>query len=238
MSSAALLLLADGRTPTGGHAHSNGLEAAVMEGLRAGGVPAFLAGRLEGVARAEASLAVAAARAGRAHNIAALEMLDEEARARCVVPALRDASSRLGRQLLRTARTIWPASPVLAAYAEASEHTPRCVAHGVVSAACGVDDVGCALALLHEEAGTVTTAAVRLLPVDPAVAARWIAEAGPAMEALAAEAAGGPTTRQGHTHEGGRPPFGDPIDLPAGFAPLHDLRAARHGATEGRLFAT
>jgi urease accessory protein len=224
VSAAALLLLADGRTPTGGHAHSGGLEAAVEEdGLAPSEVPAFLAGRLEGVIAAEAGLAVAAARAARIDDLEALAVLDDEALARVVVPALRAAASRLGRQLLRTATTVWPHAAIIARYAGSSDHTPRCVAHGVVAAAAGLDDRGTALALLHEEAGTVAGAAVRLLPVDPAVATRWIARSGPRLEALADAAAAA------------RLP---PERLPAGFAPAIELRAVRHAEREGRLFAT
>lgn len=223
MSVAGLLLLADGRTPTGGHAHSGGLEAAVEEGLAVAEVPAFLAGRLHGVAAAEAGLAVAAARAARARDLDALERLDAEAQARVVVPALRAASSRLGRQLLRTAATVWPDAAVVRDYRARSGPSPRPVAHGVVAAAAGLEDREAALALLHEEAATVATAAVRLLPVDPAVATRWIAGVGPLREALAASAAAA------------RCP---PERLPGGFAPSIDLRAARHAEREGRLFAT
>ncbi|MDP9074601.1 MAG: urease accessory protein, partial [Actinomycetota bacterium] len=44
----AALLLADGRFPGGGHAHSGGLEAAVADGSVAdlAGLEAFLIGRL------------------------------------------------------------------------------------------------------------------------------------------------------------------------------------------------
>ncbi|MFE7620921.1 urease accessory protein UreF, partial [Streptomyces sp. NPDC057496] len=48
MSRAALLVLADGRFPAGGHAHSGGAEAAVEQGRvrDAGGLAAFCRGRL------------------------------------------------------------------------------------------------------------------------------------------------------------------------------------------------
>jgi urease accessory protein len=79
-----LLLLADGRFPAGGHAHSGGIEAAVMAGRVTGAdtLEAFLAGRLATAGRVAAGLAAAAA-AG-VHD---LERLDAEAAARMPSPA-------------------------------------------------------------------------------------------------------------------------------------------------------
>ena len=64
----------------------------------------------------------------------------------------------------------------------------------------------------------MTTAAVRLLPVDGATAARWLVEAAPELDRLALEA----------------------VDsgLPGGFAPALELGSLAHAAREGRLFAT
>ncbi|MEO3928157.1 urease accessory UreF family protein [Micromonosporaceae bacterium B7E4] len=65
---ATLLVLADGRLPAGGHAHSGGLEAAVTSGrLRdLAGLTAFLHGRLAGTGRVAAAFAAAACAAGSA----------------------------------------------------------------------------------------------------------------------------------------------------------------------------
>jgi urease accessory protein len=221
--SAALLLLADGRLPAGGYAHSGGLEAAVAAGLGADGVPDFLAGRLHGVAHAEATLAVHARRAAAAGDLALVRHLEAEAEARCLAPPLRDAARRLGRQLLRTALEVWPASTLLVAYRDRGGVTPRPVVHGVVAAAAGLDDAATALAYLHEDAAMVTSAATRLLPVDPAVAARWLAQAGPTIEALADAAAADRRV---------------PERLPAGFAPLVERYATDHDHREDRLFVT
>ena len=65
----------------------------------------------------------------------------------------------------------------------------------------------------------MTTAAVRLLPVDGATAARWLVEAAPELDRLALEAAASPR-------------------LPGGFAPALELGSLAHAAREGRLFAT
>ncbi len=208
-----LLLLTDSRFPAGGYAHSGGLEAAVADGLTVDQVPAFLCGRLRGVGWPEACLAVAARRAG---DVEELLRLDAEALARCPSPPLRLASSRLGSQLLRTASTVWPGA--LDEYRAASEATPRPVAYGAVAAAAGLDDRETAYAYLYDDAATVTTAAVRLLPVDGATAARWLVEAAPGLDRLAAEAVD--------------------AGLPGGFAPALELGSLAHAAREGRLFAS
>ena len=213
----SLLLLTDGRFPAGGYAHSGGLEAAVEAGLGVDRVPAFLAGRLRAVAAAEAALAVAASRA---HDLGALLRLDAEAQARCPSPPLRAASSRLGAQLLRSAAVVWDDEP-LRRYREASTATPRPVAFGVVARAAGLAGSAVAHAYLYEDATTVTAAAVKLLPVDAADAARWLVEAGPLIAGLAAT-----------------PAPDDPRALPAGFAPALELRSLAHAAREGRLFAS
>jgi urease accessory protein len=61
-STAALLLLADGRLPAGGHAHSGGVEPAVADGRIAslGDLRRYLDGRLATAGRVDAGLAVAA----------------------------------------------------------------------------------------------------------------------------------------------------------------------------------
>ncbi|MFD1660034.1 urease accessory protein UreF, partial [Streptomyces caeni] len=62
MSRAALLVLADGRFPAGGHAHSGGAEAAVRAGRITGaaGLREFCRGRLHTAGLVSASLAAAA----------------------------------------------------------------------------------------------------------------------------------------------------------------------------------
>ncbi|MEU3543230.1 urease accessory UreF family protein, partial [Streptomyces paromomycinus] len=95
MSRAALLVLADGRFPAGGHAHSGGAEAAVKAGrIRdAASLEAFCRGRLHTAGLVAAALAAAAA-AGCDPLV-----LDEAADARTPVPALRLTARRLGRQM-------------------------------------------------------------------------------------------------------------------------------------------
>lgn len=211
---AVALLLADSRFPSGGYAHSHGLEQAVAGGLT--DVPAFVRARLRLVAAADARVAVAARRGE--DPLA----LDEEWCARCPSPELRAAARRLGAQLLRSAATVW-ADPRIAAYREGSTATPRPVALGVVGAAAGLDDDAVALLSLYDDAATVTSAALKLLPLDPAVTARWLAELAPELQRAAREAAADPRpiARQ-----------------PAPAAPALELAAPVHQQRRERLFAS
>jgi urease accessory protein len=211
-----LLLLTDGRFPAGGHAHSGGIEAAVMAG-RVTGVDTlgvFLAGRLTTAGRVAAALAAAAA--GGVHD---LGRLDAEAAARIPSPALRAASLVQGRQLLRTARAVLDGMP-----AGVDElHHP--VAMGVVCAATpGLGPVDAGRWAAYDAISGPASAAVRLLGLDPfrawGVVAALLAEA----EGIALDAAAG-------AHR--------PLDqLPACSAPLLDIGAEQHAASEVRLFAS
>ena len=180
------MLLADSRFPAGGYAHSLGLEQAVSDGLGVEDVAAFMDARLRLVARADAALSVAARRAaasgGEAHAL--LAELDGEHAARCPSPVLREIARRLGAQLLRTAATAWP-SPLIDGYRAASTTTPRPIALGVVGAAAGLDDRAVATVALYDDAATVASAALKLLGLDPAESARWVAELAPEIDAAA-----------------------------------------------------
>jgi len=221
------LLLADSRFPSGSYAHSLGLEQAVNEGLT--DVPAFMAARLRLVAEADARFAVEASRAAASASAGsgapspgsatALARLDAEWAARCPSPVLREAARRLGAQLLRSAATVWPGDPI-AAYRAASRLTPRPIALGVVAAAGALADDDVALLALYDDAATVASAALKLLPLDPAVTARWLAELAPqlALSARAVAADRGP--------------------LPSPAAVALELSAPIHLEQRERLFAS
>ncbi|RAG86781.1 urease accessory protein UreF [Streptacidiphilus pinicola] len=219
--SPALLVLADGRFPAGGHAHSGGVEAAVREGRvgDAASLEAFCAGRLHTVGLTSAALAASAASGG--DPLA----LDEAAEARTPSPALRAASRRLGRQLLRAARAAWP-DPALEQLARTfprGAHQP--VVLGVVAAAAGLGAADAATAVAYETVSGPVTACVRLLGLDPfqatAVLARLAEPVGEIARAAVAAAAL------------------DDVDLlPTLGAPLLDVAAESHAAWPVRLFAT
>jgi urease accessory protein len=216
LSAVLELLLADARTPSGGYAHSAGLEALVGEGAGAGDVPAFMAARLQTTGRVEAAFAAAACRCRSSPGLLAL---DGEFAARTPAEPLRRCSRQLGRGLLRTAAVWFPASDVLASYGVSSSLTPRPVVVGAVARAGGLEPEAAARASLYDDAATVAAAAVKLLPLDAAVASGWVLSLAAEMSALAAEAA---VSRE----------------LPSTATPLLDRRAIVHAINERRLFVS
>ena len=214
MSLATLLVLADGRLPAGGHAHSGGLEAAVAAGRvrDVRDLAGFLRGRLATSGRVAAAFsAVACARTSEWFD------LDAGLDARTPSPALRKASRAQGRALLRAGRAMWPVADV-----GREPHHP--VALGAVAAGAGLKSLAAAVVAVH---GTVTgpaSAAVRLLGLDPYAVYAQVASLATECDRIAAEAAAR---------------IGDPIDaLPAAGAPLLDIGAELHASWEVRLFAS
>ncbi|THC55369.1 urease accessory UreF family protein [Streptomyces sp. A1499] len=224
MSRAALLVLADGRFPAGGHAHSGGAEEAVKSGRVTGAASLedFCRGRLNTSGLVAASLAAAAALGV---DPAAL---DAAADARTPSPALRVAARRLGRQLMRAARATWP-RPELDALARRfpkGAHQP--VVLGLAARAAGLGPQDAAYCSAYEGISGPASATVRLLSLDPFDATGVLARLAPDVDRVAlraAEAAGRAVT------EG--------IDaLPAASAPLLELGAEAHAGWPVRLFAS
>ncbi len=220
----AALLLADTRLPAGGHAHSQGLEAAAAAGevhdlpsLRA-----YTLGRLWTTGLTTAAMAAATLRACSAEGGADWAGLDAEAGARIASPVLRDVSRRLGRQLLRAATAAWP-DPVLDGLAAAlpgGAHHP--VALGAAGAAAGLDDHAVAVCAGYLSVTEATGAAVRLLGLDPYGVARLVAGLLDEVEAAADEAAAPRAL----------------ADLPCPSSPRLDAGAQDHATWEVRLFAS
>ncbi|MEU2549370.1 urease accessory UreF family protein [Streptomyces roseolus] len=220
MTRSALLVLADGRFPAGGHAHSGGAEAAVKAGRvrDAASLEAFCRGRLHTAGLTAAGLAAGAALGLDLHE------LDAAADARTPSPALRAAARRLGRQLTRAARATWP-GPGLDALAAAfprGAHQP--VVLGVTARAAGLGPEDAAHCAAYEAVGGPATATVRLLGLDPYRATAVLARLAPEMDEVAARATA--AAREG-------------VDaLPAASAPLLDITAEQHAAWPVRLFAS
>ncbi len=224
MSRAALLVLADGRFPAGGHAHSGGAEAAVKAGRITGAASLedFCRGRLHTAGLVAASLAAAGAL-----GVAPGE-LDAAADARTPSPALRVAARKLGRQLTRAARATWPSEELdaLASAFPRGAHQP--VVLGVVARAAGLGAEDAAYCAAYESVSGVAGATVRLLSLDPFDATGVLARLAPEVDRVvdrAVEAAG-------RVVDGG-------VDaLPAGSAPLLEVGAEVHAAWAVRLFAS
>lgn len=222
------LLLADGRFPSGAHAHSGGLEAAVAAALVTGqdDLEAWVAGCLHSTWLVEAAVAVAAGGlvAADAADVDGLARLDLELEVRTTAPLQRRASRTLGRSLVRAGRAAWP-DPRLDVLPGLHPDGPGVpVAFGVLAAVAGLDGTAIATTWLHLAVQGATSAAVRLLGLDPyAVLAATVA-AHDRIAAVAAEAAARGA--------------GDHADLPAAGAPMLDVLLGAHADREGRLFTT
>lgn len=224
MSRAALLVLADGRFPAGGHAHSGGAEAAVRAGriTDAASLEAFCRGRLHASGAVAASLAAAAALGVDPGE------LDLAADARTPSPALRVAARRLGRQLMRAARATWPSPELdaLAARFPKGAHQP--VVLGLAARAAGLEPLDAAYCSAYEGVSGPATAVVRLLALDPFDATGVLARLASEVDRVAQDAV-----------DAGRRAVTEGVDvLPARSGPLLEIGAEAHAAWPVRLFAS
>ncbi|MET7606076.1 urease accessory UreF family protein [Streptomyces avermitilis] len=226
MSRAALLVLADGRFPAGGHAHSGGAEAAVKAGriTDAASLESFCRGRLHTAGLVSAALAAAAAL-----GIDPVT-LDSAADARTPSPALRVAARRLGRQLMRAARATWPSTELDALAREFPKGAHQPVVLGLAARAAGLAPDDAAYCSAYESVSGPATATVRLLSLDPFDATAALARLAPELDRIAHQAAG--AARQALDD-------GDGVSgLPAASAPLLEISAEAHAAWPVRLFAS
>ncbi|MEU1518260.1 urease accessory UreF family protein [Streptomyces sp. NPDC005811] len=224
MGRAALLVLADGRFPAGGHAHSGGAEEAVKAGRITGAadLEAFCRGRLHTAGLVAAALAAAAA-AG-----ADPAALDAAADARTPSPALRLAARRLGRQLMRAARATWPGPELDALAGKFPKGAHQPVVLGLTARAAGLGPEDAAYCAAYESVSGPATAVVRLLSLDPFEATAVLARLAPELDLVVDRAvtAGAAVRTTG-------------VDaLPAASAPLLEIGAQAHAAWPVRLFAS
>ena len=224
MSRAALLLLADGRFPAGGHAHSGGVEAAVASRAvhDTGSLEAFCRGRLHTTGLTTAGLAAAAAA-----GVDPL-LLDDAADARTPVPALRAVARRLGRQMMRAARAAFPSEELerLAAARPQGAHQPLVL--GLAARAAGLTALDAAHAAAYESVAGPATAAVRLLGLDPLDASGLLARLGSDLDTVARSAARAADRIGAEGTDA----------LPSASAPLLDIAGEQHAAWNVRLFAS
>jgi urease accessory protein len=223
MSTAALLLLADGRFPAGGHAHSSGVESACASGAvhDVASLTDFVRGRLHTAGRVEAAFAAAAARC--VHDVRAL---DDALDARLASPRLREVSRTLGRQALRVGDRVWPHPRLreLRAATVSRRGPHQAIAYGAIADAAGLDAHAAAITVLHGLTTACATAAVRLLGLDPFEVHAMLATFGDDVDALAAFAV--------------LACDGDIESLPAASGPLVEILAEDHATWEVRLFAS
>ncbi|MES4889372.1 urease accessory UreF family protein [Streptomyces sp. NPDC096012] len=224
MSRAALLVLADGRFPAGGHAHSGGAEAAVKAGriTSAADLEDFCRGRVHTAGLVAAALAAAAALGADPRE------LDAAADARTPSPALRAAARRLGRQLMRAARATWPSGELdlVARHFPKGAHQPVVLGLAARSAGLGPEDA--AYCAAYESVGGPATATVRLLSLDPFEATGVLARLAPELDRVVdtAVAAARRVAAEGTDA------------LPAASGPLLETGAEWHAGWPVRLFAS
>ncbi|MFB7927624.1 urease accessory protein UreF [Streptomyces sp. NPDC056039] len=224
MSRAALLVLADGRFPAGGHAHSGGAEAAVKAGRIKGAASLadFCRGRLHTAGSVAAALSAAAALG--IDPVA----LDRAADARTPSPALRVAARKLGRQLMRAARSTWPSAELDALAREFPKGAHQPVVLGLTARAAGLGPVDAAYCAAYESVSGPATATVRLLSLDPFDATGVLARLAPELDQVVDRAV-----------EAARRVVAEGVDaLPAGSAPLLEIGAEVHAGWPVRLFAS
>ncbi|WP_367324849.1 urease accessory protein UreF [Streptomyces sp. HUAS ZL42] len=224
MSRAALLVLADGRFPAGGHAHSGGAEAAVKAGRVTGAASLedFCRGRLHTAGLVAAAVAAAAALG------VSPSVLDAAADARTPSPALRVAARKLGRQLMRAARATWPSAELDAVAREFPKGVHQPVVLGLAARAAGLGAQEAAYCAAYESVSGPASATVRLLSLDPFDATAVLARLAPEVDRVVDRAV-----------EAARRVVEDGVDaLPAASAPLLEIGAEVHAAWAVRLFAS
>ncbi len=249
-SRSALLVLADGRLPSGGYAHSAGLEQAIRQGwvTDIAGLRDFLRGRLHTTGLMNAAFAVAAwnavdesilaeaapARSSNAESTSestsgtasttsiaeALLDLNAELIARTPSPALRRIGAWLGTLMLRSMRSIHP-HPLLETLPKDLQQP---LVYGAVGRVLGLSDADTAATILHEAVTGPATAAVKLMHIDPFQAHGAIIDLAADLDEAAERAT-----------DFGR---GEPADIPALSAPLSDFAAELHEGDNVRLFAS
>ena len=216
LSVANLLLLADGRFPDGSHAHSSGMEAAVAAGRvhDPSSLHGYVTARLWTTTRTDAAVAALAARGDHA-----LDDLDRALTMRQPGRAAREASRSLGRSLVRTAARLWPGrEPRL------GDGRPplQPVALGAVAALSGCGPREAALCTTHASAAGLSSAALRLLGLDPFAVAGVLADLRDPVAAVAESVLD----------------LSGPADLPSASTPLAELDPELQRTIEPRLFGS
>jgi urease accessory protein len=154
--------------------------------------------------------------------------LDRAADARTPSPALRVAGRKLGRQLMRAARTTWPSVELDALAREFPKGAHQPVVLGLAARAAGLGPVDAAYCAAYESVSGPATATVRLLSLDPFDATGVLARLAPEVDHVVDRAV-----------EAARRVVDEGVDaLPAGSAPLLEIGAEAHAAWPVRLFAS
>ena len=167
----SLLQFTDGLFPSGGFAHSFGLEAYAQSGLLKSREDAFalIAYHLEAaLAPCDGAAVALALEAARLDDLKSLCRLDLTLDAMKVARQFREASRQMGRQMLRVAVGCVE-HPVVMDYSRALESEEaqghHAIVFGLVGACRGWEKRSAITAFLYSGAALLTHAAVRLIPL-------------------------------------------------------------------------
>ena len=220
----SLLHFADSAFPTGGYAHSFGLEHYCQAGIVRDreGLERFLRAQLEGAAGpCDATAAAGVLRALGRGDLEACRNLDEALEAMKTVKEFREGSRQMGRQTLRVAAAL-TGDARLRGYLDdvnaggAPGH--HAVAFGMVAGTLGWEARATATALLYASTALLVGAALRLLPMGQLEGQSVLWSLHPVIERVAREAAAR-----------------GPGDLWS-FTPGLDVQGMLHERLEARLF--
>jgi urease accessory protein len=220
----ALLQFTDGLFPSGGFAHSFGLETYAQDGVVSDrvGLEAFVAAHLEGSAGpADAVAAAVAVRLAAGGDRAGWIALDGRVEAMKAVPETRTASRQMGRQTLRVAAALG-GDAFLSELGRAVDDglTPghHATVFGAALGRAGVEPAAVAAAYLHSTAVLLVGAGLRLIALGQLDGQRVLAAMRPRIARLAAAAAASTAA-----------------DMWS-FNPGLELAGIRHAALDRRLF--
>ena len=216
--STAALLLADARLPSGGHAHSAGVEPALMAGTDPDDLAALLRGRASTITLVEAGTAVAARHARVSGGD--LDAVEAAWAARTPSRAQRDAARLLARGYLRVGTELLPGDEAIARWRERRMPPPRPCVLGVIGAGLGMQPRELARLVVYEDMQAAAAAILKLEPRDPlslvSLVVELCAEVEHDLDAVAA--------------------ITDPSDIPARSAPQSEAWAEAHARSNRRLF--
>jgi urease accessory protein len=214
------MALADARLPSGGHAHSAGVEPALAAGLAPQLVPELMAVRARTTVAVDAGAAVVARHLIDSGRPDRLPEVEAAWAARTPAPSVRAASRVLGRGHLRLGAGLWPDHPVWAELRGWPRPPSRAVVLGAFAAAAGTAPDELVRAVIYDDAACGAAALLKLEPGDPVRATAWVlavcTAAEPQVAALAA--------------------ITDPADVPAAAAPQAEGWAQAHARLNRRLF--
>ena len=216
---AVLLHLCDSLFPTGGYAHSDGLEAATDGGRIVTGddLRAWLAMLLDEVlSRGDGPAVLRAWHAANEQRWDDLRDLDDEVHALRPAATVRDASRGVGTRLLKTWGTLYPSDTVREVIARGPQWTLP-VAFAVAALTAGVTAGASIEAFAYTRLSATASAAMRLMRLGQLEAHGVLAE----VLVRVPEMAAGVLAR---------------YDRPASFTPLADIAAMRQQYVTTRLF--